>query len=59
MAEGGHIAIVLSDILPCTAARDGLVEITDEEFGVTASAFLFNDSRAFTTQLPFEVCCIF
>ena len=59
MEEGDHTALILSDFLPCTADRDGLIEITDDVIGVTAIAFLFNDFGAFTTQLPFEICCIF
>ena len=59
MAEGDHTALILSDVLPCTADRDGLVEITADFLGVTAIAFLFNDFGAFTTQIPFEICCIF
>ena len=57
MDEGDHMAIVLSDTLPCTINQDGLLEVIADRFGVTAVAFLFNDFGAFTTQLPFDVFC--
>ena len=58
MEQGDHRAIILSDALSCTAGRAGLIEI-NAQHGVAAIAFLFHDFGAFTTQLPFEVCCIF
>ena len=59
LEEGAHIAVYLSQFLPCTDGIDGLIELADDRFGVTAIAFLFNPYGAFTTQLPFEICCIF
>ena len=58
MEKGDHRAVILSNALSCTAGQAGLMEI-NAQYGVTAIAFLSHDSGAFTTQLPFEVCCIF
>ena len=58
MEKGDHRAVILSNALSCTAGQAGLMEI-NAQYGVAAIAFLFHDSGAFTTQLPFEVCCIF
>jgi len=59
MKEGDHMAVILRDFLPCTAGKAGLVEIISDFIGISGIAFLFNDAGAFTTQLPFQVCCIF
>ena len=53
MQAGEHVAFLVSDRLPCSADRRGVMEIVADK-GV-AIAFLFNDSGAFTTQLPFEI----
>ena len=58
LAGGQHDAFVVRERLPCTAGRDGLLDIATDFVGITAIAFLFNDSGAFTTQLPIEVCCL-
>lgn len=54
MAAGQHEAFLVSDRLPCSADRSGVVEIVPAGSGAMI-AFLFNDFGAFTTQLPFEI----
>lgn len=54
MAAGQHEAFLVSDRLPCSADTRGVVEIVPADSGAMI-AFLFNDSGAFTTQLPFEI----
>ena len=58
MTFGQHVSFLVSDPawLPCTADRQGVIEIVPAEGGSgTMIAFLFNDQGAFTTQLPFEI----
>lgn len=50
-------SFVLSDRLACTANKNGLLEVQASGPGIAAIAFLFNDSGAFTTQLPLTLCC--
>jgi hypothetical protein len=54
MGAGQHEAFLVSDRLPCSAGKGGVVEIVPEHSGAMI-AFLFNDFGAFTTQLPFEI----
>lgn len=53
-----HEAFVLQDRLACIANRDGLIEIFSDFVGITAIAFLFHPEGAFTTQLPWSICCL-
>lgn len=54
--DGSHEAFLLSDRLPCSAGRRGVAEVIPS-FAGTMIVFLFNDAGAFTTQLPYEICC--
>lgn len=54
--DGEHAGILLTDRLPCTAGVRGVMEIIPQWWG-SLIAFLFNDDGAFTTQLPYEICC--
>ncbi len=56
MAAGQHQAFLVSDFdrLPCTAEARGVLEFVPSQSGAMIG-FLFNDSGAFTTQLPFEI----
>lgn len=56
MAEGQHESFLISDFerLPCTIDSRGVLEFVPDKSGVMIG-FLFNDSGAFTTQLPFEI----
>lgn len=54
--DGQHAGILLTDRLSCTAGNRGVVQIVPQYWG-GAIAFLFHDSGAFTTQLPYDICC--
>lgn len=54
--DGQHSSALLTDRLACTAGQRGVVEIVPQYWG-SMIAFLFNDSGAFTTQLPYDICC--
>lgn len=50
----GHGANLLTALLPCADGRTGTVQILSDT-GFALIAFLFNDSGAFTTQIPYEI----
>lgn len=52
-----HGAGLLTDLLPCTDGTRGAVQFTADGLGGSLIAFLFNDFGAFTTQIPYEICC--
>ncbi len=58
LSEGAHRAFVLQDELSCTAGQSGVLEITVERFGAAPIGMIFHDFGPFTTQIPYELCCI-
>lgn len=50
-----HAGNLLTDLLPCTEGQRGAVQVTASGTGGALIAFLFNDSGAFTTQIPYEI----
>ena len=57
--RGEHLAFLVSALLPCTAGRDGLLEIEADFVGGTVAGIVAHDAGPFTVQLPYEICCVF
>lgn len=53
--EDSHAGYLLTDLLPCTDGQRGAVQFVASGLGGAGIAFLFNDSGAFTTQIPYQI----